>query len=461
MKLPSIILINCDDLGYGDLGCYGSKVNSTPALDRIASEGVRFTDFYMASSICSPSRAGMLTGCYPQRISLTHVLFPCNADGLNPEEVTIAQILKDQGYNTKIVGKWHCGDQPEFLPLNFGFDSYYGLPYSNDMGRQTGDKDDRPPLPLIRDNEVIEEQPDQSGLTERYVEESVRFIRDSVKEEKPFFLYFAHMYVHVPLFVPDYFVAKSRNGRYGGAVACIDWAWGVLDRELEKLGIKEDTIIIFTSDNGSRAKDDGNNHGCGSNEPLRGSKFTTWEGGFRLPCLMRWPGKIAAGSEISEIASSIDFLPTLTSIAGGNLPEKTIDGKDLSLLILGKTAESPRTEFAYFADRNLAAVRWGKWKLHLCRRPEEWSKPYNPVQELYDLENDIGEENNVFNDHPKVVASFNALICEFRSKLGDKFTGNEGFEVRDCGWVDDPRPLTVYNEEHPYIIAEYDLAERG
>ena len=230
---PNIILINCDDLGYGDLGCYGSTINSTPALDRMAREGMRFTDFYMASPVCSPSRGAMMTGCYPPRIGFGAfegrlVLFPGHAVGLNPEEITVARLLSDAGYATKLVGKWHCGDQPEFLPTRHGFDSYYGIPYSNDMGRQRED-DTWPPLPLVRDEDVIQQQPDQAALTERYVEESVRFIRDN--RDRPFFLYLAHMHVHLPIYPSARFMRESRNGRYGGAVACVDWATDVLLHE--------------------------------------------------------------------------------------------------------------------------------------------------------------------------------------------------------------------------------------
>ncbi|MDP7134262.1 MAG: sulfatase-like hydrolase/transferase, partial [Planctomycetota bacterium] len=294
---PNIILINCDDLGYGDLGCYGSEVNKTPALDRMAEEGMRFTDFYQASAVCSPSRGAMLTGCYPRRIGFGSfegrwVLFPGQAVGLNQEEKTVASLLKEQGYATMLVGKWHCGDQPEFLPTRHGFDHYYGIPYSNDMGRQAG-REHYPPLPLMDDDAVIQEQPDQASITERYVERSVRFIREN--RGQPFFLYFAHMYVHLPLYAPQRFLRQSENGSYGAAVECIDWAASVLFDEIKELGLDENTLIVFTSDNGSRGRDEG-----GSNSPLRAQKGTTWEGGQRVPCIVRWPGKVPAGKMSSE-----------------------------------------------------------------------------------------------------------------------------------------------------------------
>ena len=274
-RQPNILLINCDDLGYGDLGCYGSTSNDTPVIDRMAEEGMRLTDFYMASPVCSPSRGAMMTGCYPPRIGFGDfdgqwVLFPGQGLGLHPKERTIASLLKDAGYRTMLVGKWHCGDQPDFLPTRHGFDHYYGLPYSNDMGRQGG-RDTYPPLPLLMEEEVLEAQPDQRSLTERYVEQAVRFMRKN--RENPFFLYMAHMHVHLPHYAPERFERESRNGEYGAAVACVDWATGVLLHELKRLGLDEDTLVVFTSDNGSRG-DRG-----GSNAPLRGSKGTTWEGG--------------------------------------------------------------------------------------------------------------------------------------------------------------------------------------
>jgi arylsulfatase A-like enzyme len=445
-RQPNIILINCDDLGYGDLACYGSDRNDTRHLDQLAKEGVRFTNFYMAAPVCSASRAAMLTGCYPQRIGFAdcQVLFPGQAQGLNPKEATIAKQLKQVGYDTKIIGKWHCGDQPEFLPTNHGFDEYFGIPFSNDMGRQVN-RLESPPLPLMRNEKVIQEQPDQRGITERYVDESLQFIRRD--RNSPFFLYLAHMYVHVPLFVPKQFLGISRNGAYGGAVACIDWAMGMIEAELGRLGIKEKTLVIFTSDNGSRAREEG-----GSNAPLRGTKAQTWEGGQRVPCIMRWPGKIAAGTICEGIASSIDLFATLAEITRAPLPaDTTIDSISLVETILsGKPTK--RNTFAYYRGPNLEAVRQDDWKLHFCKGDQVLSG-------LYNLRHDIAEADNGYDRHPEIVAEIEAVAEGFRRIFGDRRLNRVGTEIREAGLCKSPKPLTKYDENHPYMIACYDLAD--
>ncbi|MBT7066210.1 MAG: sulfatase, partial [Verrucomicrobia bacterium] len=446
---------NCDDLGYGDLACYGSPVNKTPYLDKMAEEGVRFTDYHVMSPVCSASRAAMLTGCYPQRVGINGVLFPGDAIGLSPDEITLADVLKGQGYRTKIVGKWHCGDQPEFLPTHHGFDEYYGLPYSNDMGIQGKPENlhKRVPLPLLRDEDVIQEQPDQRGLTERYTEECVRFIRD--QKEGPFFLYLAHMYVHVPLFVPNRFLKQAENGGYGGAVECIDWVAGVIFDELQRQGLDDNTMVIFTSDNGSRARGEG-----GSNAPLRGTKFQTWEGGQRVPCIVRYPGKVPAGRICDDLVTSMDFMPTFARMTGTTEPQdRVIDGKDISPLIFGdEGATSPHESFWYYRLDNLEAVRRGKWKLHFAKG-KAFDKADEGVDELYDLDQDIGEEHNLFDDHPEIVEALKAEAERARQDLGDVLTGDEGSGKREVGRVENPKPLATYDENHPYIVAAYDTPD--
>jgi arylsulfatase A-like enzyme len=467
---PNIVLINCDDLGYGDLGCYGSDRNETPHLDRLAAEGMRFTDFYMASPVCSPSRAALLTGCYPTRVGFGHfdglpVLFPGHRYGLHPDETTIARVLSDAGYATKHVGKWHCGDQPPFLPTGHGFDGYYGIPYSNDMGRQRASEGvpdiDRlvaelldipgwtyPPLPLLHDDDVIEAQPDQASLTARFVDESVRFMRANA--DRPFFLYLAHIYVHVPIYVQEHLARRSRNGAYGAAVAAIDWAAGVLFAELRRLGLEDDTIVVFTSDNGSRVRDEG-----GSNLPLRGTKGTTWEGGMRVPCIARWPGRIPAGVDCSTLATAMDLLPTLAHAAGATMPEaRTIDGRDILPVLCGEAVASPHDAFFYYSGRDLEAVRAGPWKLHVARGRA-------PVAELYDLVDDIGETSNVHAQRPEIVAALLGHAERARAELGDERLGIRGAGVRAVGEVDEPVTLTTFDPSHPYYMAEYDLPHRG
>jgi len=465
-KKPNIIIIFADDLGYGDLGCYGSKINETPTLDRMADEGKKFSNFYVSSPVCSPSRASLLTGCYPQRISFgtfdgLRVLFPGQGIGLSTEEKTIAKTLKESGYSTKIIGKWHCGDQEDFLPTNHGFDSYFGIPYSNDMGRQVKIKDyipndsslhkitewDRPPLPLIRDKEVIQEQPDQRSIAERYTEDAVSFMREN--SESPFFLYLAHMQVHLPLYAAEKFVKESKNGDYGACVASIDWSTKVIFDELKELGIDENTIVIFTSDNGSRLQNQG-----GSNGNLRGGKGQTWDGGQRVPCIIRWPGKINEGEETDALATTMDFLPSITSLIGGELPSKKIDGIDMSELFFSNNNSSKRESFLYYNEDELEAIRYKNWKLH-------FKKEGNLINELYDLENDIGEEVNLYNENKEIVTELSSLADDYRKSLGDKFLDIKGEEVRPASRIANPKPLTEFDENHPYMYAEYDKGERG
>jgi len=448
MQQPNIILVNCDDLGYGDLGCYGSVHHQTPAIDRMAAQGVRFTDFYMASPVCSASRAAMLTGCYPRRIGFPGVLHPASAVGLHPDEITIARLLQQAGYATQLVGKWHCGDQPPFLPTRHGFDHYYGLPYSNDMGRNRGAGDAVPPLPLIDGTEVIQQQPEQGGLTERYMEQSLRFIRRHARQ--PFFLYLAHKYVHVPIYVQEHFLARSGNGLYGAAVACLDWSMQLLLSELADLGLDEKTLVIFTSDNGARWTS------VNGNAPLRGCKNTTWEGGLRVPCIMRWPGRIPQGTTCTSLATAMDFYPTLAALGSATVPtDRVIDGRDIRPLMLEPdSARSPHEVFFYYQGDALEAVRDDRWKLHVAKRGDAAAMPA-----LFDLRADVGETRNLYTDHPEVVSRLEAHLERCREDLGDARTGQPGTRIRPVGRVEHPVPLTHFDPDHPCMIEEYDLKD--
>ena len=454
---PNIVLVNCDDLGWGDLACYGHPQHLTPHLDRMAAEGTRFTDFYQASAVCSPSRGAMLTGCYPRRIGFDRfeghgVLFPGQGVGLSPSETTFATLLKQQGYATQIIGKWHCGDQPEFLPTRHGFDHYYGILYSNDMGRQVR-REQGPPLPLLRDEQVIEAQPDQSSITQRYVEEAVRFMR--ANREQPFLLYLAHMYVHLPLYVPQRFMDESKNGKYGAAVACIDWAMGVLMHELRSLGLEKNTLVLFTSDNGSRC-----DYGP-SNGHLRGTKARPWEGGFRAPLVAWWPGTVPAGRVCREMVTGMDLMPTFAALGGTAAPsDRIIDGKNLTPLLLGQSgAKTPHEAFFYYSWDHLDAVRSGKWKLFVGRH--HWKDVEENLCELYDLESDPGETTNVAAANPEVVRRLQTMIETCREDLGDKTTDAAGRNCRPIGKVQSPKPLTSFDPNCPYFMAMYDLNEIG
>ena len=464
MNQPNIILINCDDMGYGDLSCYGSRVNHTPAIDRLAEEGVRCTSWYAPSPVCSPSRGATLTGCYPPRIGFGSftgrpVLFPGHSVGLNPSEPTFADYLRSAGYRTCLIGKWHCGDQPPFLPSNHGFDEFYGLPYSNDMGRQKGHApvspigNPYPPLPLMEGEHVVEVQPDQKSLTERYAERAVSFIKEN--GSRPFLLYFNHYHVHLPHYAPDDLVARSENGVFGACMASVDWSVAVIRRTLEDLHLLENTLIIFTSDNGSRA-----DHGA-SNGALRGRKTTTWEGGQRVPCIWYWKGHTPEGAVTDEVMSHKDFFETFLSLAGIEPADGLArDSRDVTGVILrGDQRPEHENVFYYYWMNTLEAVRVGKWKLHLAKHhtPREGYE----IRELYDLDADIGEEVNLYDQRPDIVAMFSPYIAHIRTELGDELLGIQGAHVRSLGEVNNPRPLSTYDETYPYLIAEYDSTESG
>ena len=441
-KPPNLIVIFIDDMGYGDLGCFGSKVHRTPNLDKMAAEGMRLTDFYSSCSVCTPSRASLMTGCYPRRVNMhvdennLCVLFPGAKKGLNPNETTIAEILKGKGYATMCIGKWHLGDHPDFLPTNHGFDQYYGIPYSNDMGKNQGRG--RPPLPLLRNETVIEAPVEQSTITTRYTREARKFITKNKK--KPFFLYLPHTAVHLPLFPGNAFKGKSRGGAYGDWVEEVDWSTGEILKALKDEGIDDRTLVLFTTDNGSfREKQ-------GSNLPLRGRKGRTDEGGMRVPCIVRWPGRIKAGTECAEVTGTIDILPTFAGFAGAKInSERIIDGRDISPLLFGTPgAKSPHEAYYFYQMDQLQAVRAGPWKLFLDMNSKKrnWGKPEGKSQlKLFNLVKDIHEDNNIAGQNPKVVQRILALAEKAREDLGD--VGQPGKNQRSAGWAQEGKPLLL------------------
>jgi len=382
---------------------------------------MKFTDFYVAASICTPSRAALMTGCYPLRVGLPTVLHPETRLGLHENEITIAEILKRQGYATMCVGKWHLGHRTCYLPTRHGFDRYFGIPYSNDKGFPP-----LPPTPLMRDEEVIEQPAQQPTLTERYTEEAVRFIKEN--GDRPFFLYLAHTMPHVPLSTTERFRGKSERGLYGDVIACIDWSVGVILDTLKELELEGDTLVVFTSDNGPWLVK-GENGGCAL--PLRDGKISGFEGGFRVPCVMRWPGTIPAGSTCSEVATTMDFLPTFARLAGSHAPsDRIIDGKDIRPLIMGEPGtRSPYEAFYYYTVVDLRAVRSGKWKLMYHDTAD------GEVVALYDLEDDIGETKNVITEHPQAAARLEKLAELAREDLGDARTMRDGKNRRPSGRI--------------------------
>jgi arylsulfatase A len=446
---PNFVVILIDDMGYGDIGPFGSKLNHTPHLDRMAREGMKLTSFY-AAPVCTPSRAQMMTGCYAKRVSLPEVIFPACPIGISAKENTIAELLKRQGYATMAIGKWHLGDQPEFLPTRHGFEHYLGLPYSNDMGG-TGKNargGPQPPLPLLRDAVVIEAPANQDTLTSRYAEEAVKFI--NTNKDRPFFLYLPHTAVHVPLHPGAGFKGKSANGAYGDWVEEVDWSVGRVLDTLRELKLSERTFVLFTSDNGPWLTQ-GRNGGTAG--PLHGGKGTTWEGGMREPTIAWWPGRIAAGTECDAAMSEIDVLPTLVKLAGGEVPtDRKIDGKDIWPLLAGQTKESPHDALFYFHGNQLQAVRSGPWKLAIAPQgtglPKDAAKPVKHTgPRLYNLDSDMGELRDVAAEHADVVARLLKLIEHIGADLGLAGTGPG---VRAPDRAERPQPLLKR------VGAEYD-----
>lgn len=435
---PNFILILADDLGYADIGCFGSKHHRTPNIDKLASEGIRFTDFYVTSGVCTPSRSSLMTGCYPRRVNMHKdhangwVLFPRSRKGLHNTEVTIAEVLKSAGYATAIVGKWHLGDQPPFLPTRQGFDSYFGIPYSNDMGWTDRKNKNYPPLPVLRNETVIEQEPDQRYLTQRYTHEAITFIK--ANKDRPFFLYLPHTMPHWPQYSSEHFAGKSQNGKWGDAVEEIDWSTGLILDQLMQLGIDDRTLVVFLSDNGGAI-----HHGA-VNKPLKGGKGSTFEGGQRVCCVARWPQQIPAGAVCTELATSMDMLPTIAGLAGTTPPEdRKIDGHDIWPLLSGvPNAKSPYEAFYYYFRETLECVRQGKWKLRLTA-PRKKPTPQFQNQ-LFDLDNDIGETTDVADQHPNIVERLLQLAGVARADLGDH--DREGTGQRAAGYVGTARGLT-------------------
>ena len=446
---PNIILIFTDDQGYNDLGVFGADDIATPHLDQMAADGLQLTSFYAAQAVCSASRAGILTGCYPNRIGIHNAFMPDSKIGLNPSETTLAEILKNKGYSTGIFGKWHLGDHPDFMPLKHGFDEWFGILYSNDMWPfhpQQGPVFNFPDLPLYENEKAIDTLTDQSQLTTQITERSVDFIHRN--KGNSFFLYVPHPQPHVPLFVSDKFKGKSKRGLYGDVIMEIDWSVGQIIEALKSNGLEENTIVIFTSDNGPWLSY--GNH-SGSAYPFREGKGTAWEGGQREPFILKYPKKLKGGKTIDTPVMAIDLLPTIAALTEAELPLKTIDGKNVWKVLTGETNESPQEAyFFYYRVNELFGVRYGKWKLYFPheyrtmngQEPGKNGLPgnYKMIEleeiELYDLENDKSETKNVADENLEVVAKIKLLANTMRSRLGDSLLELEGSETRKAGRVE-------------------------
>jgi arylsulfatase len=450
-RLPNIVIIFTDDQGYADVGVFGAKGFKTPNLDRLAKQGCKFTNFHVAQPVCSASRAALLTGCYPNRIGIHGALGPMAKHGINESEMTLAELLKQKGYATGMAGKWHLGRPTQFLPVHHGFDEYLGLPYSNDMwpSHPEAKKGTYPTLPLIEGDKVIDNEitpQEQPNLTTWYTDRAVKFIERN--KDRPFFFYLAHSMPHVPLFVSDKFKGKSKQGFYGDVIMEIDWSVGEVMKALKRCGLEKDTLVIFTSDNGPWLSY--GNH-AGSAGPLREGKGTCWEGGTRVPFIMRWPGKIPAGKTSDAMFMTIDLLPTIANLVGADLPKHKIDGLNVWPLIAGeKGAKNPHEAyFSYYEQGQLQAVTSGDghWKLQLPHTfrtlagrpggtngiPAKYDQAKVTAAELYDLKHDIGETSNVAAQNPQIVQRLLAQVELARADLGDALTKREGSGVREPG----------------------------
>lgn len=441
---PNVIFVLVDNLGNGDVGCFHpGALQRTPNLDRMAAEGMKLTSFYSVCGVCSPSRTGAMTGCYAQRVNLHRndvgrgVLRPISPKGLHPEEMTVAEVLKKAGYATKVIGKWHLGDQPEFLPTRQGFDEYFGIPYSDDMTRDKK-PEEWPELPLMRDEQVVEAPADRDTLTKRYTEEALDFIRR--KKDGPFFLYLPHAMPGSTQAAhsSSAFQGKSANGKWGDSVEELDWSQGEILRVLKEEGLAERTLVVWTSDNGAPRR----NPPQGSNLPYAGWGYNTSEGAMRMPCLMWWPGRIPGGVVCDALSAMIDLLPTFAGLAGAALPERKIDGKDMSGVWFGdRGLASPHDEtgFFFYHAEQLQAVRSGPWKLYLKldqKLVNLADKTESAELRLFDVRHYVAETREVSAAQPDVVARLNAMAEAAREELGD--LGREGRGQRPAGWVSNP-----------------------
>jgi len=442
---PNVVIVFADDLGYGDIGCFGNKVIRTPNIDCIAREGVRFTDFYVAQAVCSASRTALLTGCYPNRVGILGALGPASKNGIHERETNIAEMLKAKGYATAIYGKWHLGHHDQFLPTRHGFDNYFGLPYSNDMwpNHPTAKF---PVLPLLEGTKTIQDNPDQTKLTTWYTERAVKFIETN--KDKPFFLYVPHAMPHVPLFVSDRHKGKSKAGLFGDVIEEVDWSVGEILAALKKHNLEKNTLVIFTSDNGPWLSY--GNH-AGSAGPLREGKGTSFDGGVRVPFVARFPGKIPPGTTCNQPAMTIDLLPTIAKLTGADLPKLPIDGKDIGpLLTCENGAKSPQDAYFFYWGQELQAVRMGKWKLHFPHeyrslkeagndgKPGPYANLKTPLA-LYDLEADVAELKDVSAGQTEIVREIRVLADRIRTDLGDVATKTIGKGVRPAAIVQAPK----------------------
>ena len=454
---PNFVVILCDNLGYGDTEPFGSDLHRTPSLNRMAREGRKLTHFYSSAGVCTPSRASLMTGCYAQRVGLHtnprdgHVLRPVSPYGINQDETTIAESLASRGYSTAIIGKWHLGDQAPYLPTRHGFDSYFGIPYSDDMTRDRGQTVERfdgnlwPPLPLMEDERVIEAPADRNLLTRRYTERALSYIEEN--RQRPFFLFLSHAMPgseRVP-FASESFLGKSRNGAWGDAVEELDWSTGLILDKLVETGLDKRTLVLWTSDNGAPLAQDVRSPTRGSNRPFHGRGYTTAEGAFRVPAIVWWPGTVPAGTESSEIMSVLDLLPTLSGLAGAGLePDRPIDGLDVADAMLGRgAARSPRTSIYFYQQDELQAVRVREWKLFLpldspgTRHPHaDRLEPGEPL--LFNLVQDDSSRFDRAGERPDVVQRLLRMAEEARGVLGDR--GVRGSGQRDPGYMSEPKP---------------------